>query len=298
MHLQITDTQIGPIRPGMPIAELGASRLPFTTRQVDQEGVDYTEYTIRIRQNVAVSLLDVDGHADNVETTSPVFITARGAHVGSTLDELIRIYPGGRATIGIDPDVGRFFSFATREGEPGGYFYFDPAGLPETCFHSAQPCGTARGRRATRYSAIYVDPMTTLRRGAIGPIQLGMTRAEVQALRLPMRTSGSDLIVAVARGREVIASFRGNRIWMLRTESPDFHWYRGGQVGETLERLRWSFPSGRVSRLGRYVTFSVLWGHVFLFDTGEPTDVCTRADGTACAPFSQTRAVQYVAIGH
>ncbi len=294
----MTDTEIGPIRAGMPITELRALGLAFTTRQIDQYGVDYTEYTIRIQQNVTVRVLDVEGRADDVETRSPTFFTARGAHVGTTLEELMRLYPDGRAHIGVErSDIGRFFDFATREGEPGGYFYFDLAGLPRICFHSSDICAAAKERRATSYSAIYVDPMTSLRQDAIGPLQLGMTRADVQALRLPMHTIGSDLIVAVARGREVLASFRGSRIWMLRTDSGEFQWYRGGQVGDSLEQLQQFFPSGQMQRLGPFLAFSVSRGHIFLFDTREPTDLCTRANGAPCAQFSQTHAVEYVVIG-
>jgi len=291
---RMTDTEIGPVRAGMPIAELRALGHPYTTRSVNEEGDDYTEYSVRISASAEVIALDVDGRAIGVSTRSSSFSTDRGARVGATLEELQRLYPEGRLHIGVEEGHGfRFFSFRTRDREPSGIFYFDAERLPQSCFAPPRACPTAEAERAVEYGTVYENPMTSLRARAIGPVLLGMTEAEVAALGLPLRSEQGRTIVSVAEGREVTVTFRDGRAWELTTRSQGFVAYRGGRVGATLDQLRRYYPEGREGSDDRYMTFIIAPGHAFRFDPWGRTDACTQWNGRPCPEFGLTHAVEY-----
>lgn len=291
--LPMTDTQIGPVRAGMLLSEFRALGIAFAAREVNVEGENLTEYTINVASDAQIDALVMDGRLVDVGTRSPKFATARGAKVGSTLEELQRLYPEGRFHIGIEGDVGRFLSFATRDGAPGGFFYFDADVLPESCFAPQPNCPMLLSQRAISYRTTFLDPMTSLGDRSIGPISLGMTRAEVEALGMPIRRNRQSYLVFVAEGREVRVVFQGDRVWRLATASRDFSAYRGGRVGATLEEMRSYYPEGRVLREGVLLSFIIAPGRVFLFDTREPTNSCMRWGGQPCPEFDQTHAFEY-----
>lgn len=146
---------------------------------------------------------------------------------------------------------------------------------------------------------VYEPPETSLRSRSIGPVALGMTEAEVASLGYPMRldeTRGADrrYVVSVAAGRDIGVTFHDGRVQPLTTSSSDFHAYRGGRVGATLDELRAYYPEGRVERGGGpYLSFVVAPGHAFMFDAREETGTCTRWDGAPCPEFGRHRAIRY-----
>lgn len=128
---------IGPIHAGMTAVQIEALGFPFHLKVKSSYGIDYVVYLVDLGSDVEVSTWIIDGLSANVSTSSPAYLTAKGAHVGDTIARLRELYPAGEIFHGDESEVGLYYSFNTGEGE---YFRFDADALGETCVVKGVGC--------------------------------------------------------------------------------------------------------------------------------------------------------------
>lgn len=120
----------------------------------------------------------------------------------------------------------------------------------------------------------------------LGPLHIGMTRAEVTALHLPIKTSTVNLegeeyallTVRVAKNVRIKATLCGEQICDLETTSRAYVTAEGARVGDTLAELRKKYPAGQVNlgdEEGPHFSYaSDVGGQVFIFDAGKLGKAC------------------------
>jgi hypothetical protein len=144
---RLTGHAIGPVWVGMPVEELRSLGSPVTWRDVTHEGEPYREAIVSVDHGEIVASFATD-RVFEVSTTSPAFRFDRGAHVGSSIDDLKAVFPEGELIGGWSEEL--FLHFVVGDG--GGVFRFDASGLSEECLVFSRDCPPNLGLRpATSY---------------------------------------------------------------------------------------------------------------------------------------------------
>lgn len=146
-QLIMSEYSIGPLSVGMTRSEVQKLGLRLETGYTEWEGDSYDQLIVNIGGKGEIVATLVEDGIFELSTTSPVFVTKNGAHVGSTLRELRKLFPKGRVIKGYAD--GLYFNFLT--GSPGGVFVFDVKAIEERCVVSEEECPESGEFRAIRY---------------------------------------------------------------------------------------------------------------------------------------------------
>jgi hypothetical protein len=101
---------MGPLSLGQPVSSIVAN-----FKAVEDHQYGSARYVITLCGNTEiVAAAGKSGGVQVLSTTSPLFLTNKGAHVGMTMAELRRLYPAGKLNTGIGE--GLVATFDTRTG--------------------------------------------------------------------------------------------------------------------------------------------------------------------------------------
>jgi hypothetical protein len=118
-------TRLGALEVGMTVADAESAlhlKLPEDERASDEpEG--YCHYAINEAELPGIVLMIEDSKIVRLDVTTAGYRTARGAHVGMTQAEIIRLYPGIRNQP--DPYWGRNLVLTSRDGKFAVLFVTD-----------------------------------------------------------------------------------------------------------------------------------------------------------------------------
>ncbi len=147
------------------------------------------------------------------------------------------------------------------------------------------------------------EPQPAASTHALGPLNVGMSRKDVETLHFPFMSStinleGEDYIkdeVRISVDFVIVALFWNDKVVELTTKSSRYRTKQGGRVGDILERLRRIYPSGRISKgqeEGLYFTFDTgVDDQVFIFDAEKLGRDCI-VNGKRChEPLSKTKSI-------
>lgn len=136
-QLAMTPTHIGPVRAGMPLAEIKALGLKLKDTAWHQDDAVEPQVDIEIAPDVVVSAVIAHGMARRIFTASSAFATPEGARVGQTYGQIASAYPMGERIL-TQQGAGRFSHGLDQTHRAG--FAFDPWQLPEECLRPRAFC--------------------------------------------------------------------------------------------------------------------------------------------------------------
>lgn len=126
----VTARALGPLTLGAPVAALTAdyktTAIPFADERY--KGVIHA---VAICGDTEIDAITQGKHntVEKLRTASPIFLTAKGAHVGMTVAELRQLYPKGKLNIFIGEGAEANFDTGT-----GVVFDLDGAMVPHGCY--------------------------------------------------------------------------------------------------------------------------------------------------------------------
>ena len=145
-------------------------------------------------------------------------------------------------------------------------------------------------------------------RHALGPVYIGMTHDQVQALgiatnHITQDVGGGDTVVrehlAIGGGQAVDAIFQDGVVISLATVSPNFVALGGGHVGVTLAELRGLYPHGHFywgqnPDAGPFMNYDAGGGLSFAFNTDNLRPECLEQRRRCPSDFEGKRVIMVV----
>ncbi|HVZ30434.1 MAG TPA: hypothetical protein VG839_08575 [Asticcacaulis sp.] len=132
----VTAHALGPLTLGEPVSALKA-RFNMSEGPFASGGIAGAVYTVAICSDAAIDAITEGKHASvrQLRTASPIFLTAKGAHVGMSLADLKRLYPAGKLNVFIHDGAVANFDTGT-----GVIFDFDGSMVPHGCYDTDGDC--------------------------------------------------------------------------------------------------------------------------------------------------------------
>lgn len=138
--LLMKSSAIGPVKANWKLADVLALGLPVERTEANVEGEPVSVYTVSVDGNNKVSMWFLpDDSTYMIDTRSSGFHTPEGAHVGSTMAELRKLYPKGWMLKTLEE--GPHLAFILESNDHAStIFRFDSDGLTFDCVHTGKQC--------------------------------------------------------------------------------------------------------------------------------------------------------------